>query len=280
MLPEDITAQGGGHFGGAAVETIDSTLDSGNCAHGVPIQQTCLQCIRKLDCAQAVQNLLLMKSLGEQAREYRETLGWDTAEMATKVGTSRQNIESLEKAGNRIPRYIGQLARVMKTPVDTLMQRAGLGGYQEGLFTEDTEGGYAVAVLANSGSMGRGSDTQEEVVVGRLTLSPSFLRKSLASIRDPSSLRFIHGAGDSMEPTFYDGDVMLVDTDVKEVKVDGVYVLSANQRIYIKRVRQRIDGIFEVSSDNSAVKTVDVLDGSTSVEILGKVAWLWNGKKI
>jgi transcriptional regulator with XRE-family HTH domain len=67
-----------------------------------------------------------MKTLGEQAKEFRESKGWNASQMAARVGTSRQNIESLEAIGNRIPKYLGQLAAVMGRPVDDLLSTAGL----------------------------------------------------------------------------------------------------------------------------------------------------------
>ncbi|MGJ7611117.1 MULTISPECIES: S24 family peptidase [unclassified Variovorax] len=138
-----------------------------------------------------------------------------------------------------------------------------------------------IPLLATPGSMGIGSDVMpEEVVVGRLSLSPHWIEKTISSSTRPEHLRFIHGYGDSMQPTFLDGDVLLVDSGVNQVKIDGVYVLEANDRIYIKRVRQRMDGGFEISSDNPNVKTVDVLDGNTPVNVLGRVVFLWNGRRL
>lgn len=144
------------------------------------------------------------------------------------------------------------------------------------------EAAITIPVLAGSGSMGPGADVlgHEDVVVGHLTLSPSWVTKQIKPLSAQENLRFIHGYGDSMEPTFYDGDVLLVDAGVRECKVDGIYVLSANERLYIKRVRQRMDGSYEISSDNATVKTVDVLDGNNPVEVLGRVVWAWNGKKL
>ncbi|SIR00489.1 S24 family peptidase [Pseudacidovorax sp. RU35E] len=137
-----------------------------------------------------------------------------------------------------------------------------------------------VPLLANSGAMGDGSDQlPDDVVVGRISVSPEWALRTLKPTK-LQALRFIHGYGDSMAPTFLDGDVLLVDTGVAEVKVDGVYVISANDRLYIKRVRQRINGRHEISSDNPAVKTVDVLEGDTQVSILGRVLWAWNGRKL
>ena len=41
-----------------------------------------------------------------------------------------------------------------------------------------------------------------------------------------------------------------------------------------------MDGIVEISSDNATVKTVDVLNGEHRIDILGRVIWAWNGRKL
>jgi phage repressor protein C with HTH and peptisase S24 domain len=139
--------------------------------------------------------------------------------------------------------------------------------------------GLSVPLLANAGSMGLGEDQDEERVVRHLTVSPEWVARIVRPTR-AHNLRFIHGYGDSMEPTFNDGDILLVDLGVQDVKIEGVYVLQAHDRIYIKRVRQRIDGRYEISSDNPTVKTVDVLDGTQQVTVMGRVVWRWNGRKM
>ena len=128
--------------------------------------------------------------------------------------------------------------------------------------------------------MGVGTDQHhEDVIVGSIALSPHWIEKEVRPSQF-GALRFIHACGDSMTPTFVDGDVLLVDTGARDPSVDGVYVLEAHQRVFIKRVRQRLDGNYEVSSDNPTVKTIDVLDGSHQVDVLGRVVWAWNGKKL
>lgn len=59
--------------------------------------------------------------LGRRVREFRTTRKWSTARMAKEVGTSRQNIENLEKKEFAHPHYIADLARVMGTTVDELL---------------------------------------------------------------------------------------------------------------------------------------------------------------
>lgn len=70
-----------------------------------------------------------MNNLGKRVRDFRLAPGrnWTTARMAEAVGTSRQNIENLEKRGFGHPRYIAELARVMGTTVDDLLQETGEG---------------------------------------------------------------------------------------------------------------------------------------------------------
>lgn len=143
------------------------------------------------------------------------------------------------------------------------------------------ESAIRVPLLANSGSMGMGTEIQhDDVLVGQIALSEQWVTRRLQP-SSPTALRFIHAYGDSMHPTFEDGDVLLVDTGMRDPKaIDGVYVMAANDRVYIKRVRQRMDGIVEISSDNPTVKTVDVLNGEHSIDVLGRVVWCWNGRKL
>lgn len=153
----------------------------------------------------------------------------------------------------------------------------------QGMSPAPLPGGPAIHVplLANAGSMGRGNDVQhEDVHVGSIALSPEWVTRRVQPT-NASALRFIHAYGDSMQPTFSDGDVLLVDTGMRDPsQADGVYVLSTSQRLFIKRVSGRFDGGFDVSSDNPTVKTIGSLDGGQQISVLGRVVWAWNGKKL
>lgn len=137
-----------------------------------------------------------------------------------------------------------------------------------------------VPVFNAVGSMGEGSDlVVQEEVIERMTLTGDWLRKTLPGV-SANNLSIISGKGNSMFPTFNDGDLLLIDTSISAVDIDGVYVLSAHNRLYIKSVRQRFDGVYEISSDNPSVKTVDVLNGDNPVTVHGRVMFAWNGKKL
>ena len=165
-----------------------------------------------------------------------------------------------------------QVLRGVKTPKGLEREDAKRDGHTPPIY---------VPLLENAASMGIGSEVLPvDVVSGRIPISHDWALQNLQQA-NAGALRFIHGLGDSMMPTFADGDILLVDTSQRDAgSIDGVYVLRAYDRMYIKRVRRTISGVLEVSSDNPAVKTVDVLDGTHQVDVLGRVIWVWNGKKV
>ncbi len=138
-----------------------------------------------------------------------------------------------------------------------------------------------IPLLANAGSMGPGTDVEhDDIFLGHLPVSPDWIDKRLRPTSH-DALRFIHAYGDSMSPTFCDGDVLLVDTGRRDPSdADGVYVLATSKRIFIKRVTERFDGGHQVTSDNKNVTLVQELNGSHEINVLGRVIWVWNGKKI
>jgi phage repressor protein C with HTH and peptisase S24 domain len=138
-----------------------------------------------------------------------------------------------------------------------------------------------IPLLAATGSMGNGSYNHDaDMVINVLRVTKQWVEKTFHSTASISKLRFIHAIGDSMSPTFNDGDILLIDTGAKQVDTDSIYVLDAHDRLFIKRVRRRLDGTFEISSDNPGVKTVDILNGGNDVMVKGRVVWVWNGRRV
>lgn len=136
-----------------------------------------------------------------------------------------------------------------------------------------------VPLYSATGSMGPGNElVTEDVILGDVPLSRTWISNNLPRCR-PTALKMVHAYGDSMHGTLESGDFALVDTDVQSVEIDGVYVLQAHNRLFIKRVRQRMDGCYEVSSDNPAIKQTDILSGKHEVHVCGRVVYGWNGRR-
>lgn len=86
----------------------------------------------------------------------------------------------------------------------------------------------------------------------------------------PDKLFFAQGIGDSMEPTLHDSDLLLIDTDQRQlVSADRIWVLTYADCGMIKRLRPVPNGGVEVWSDKKEVSPFTAYDGE--LEIIGRV---------
>ncbi len=75
--------------------------------------------------------------------------------------------------------------------------------------------------------------------------------------------------GESMEPTLQDGSIIFLDREQININKDGIYVASTNAGLFIKRIRQRADGMIELISDNKNYSPEYIL--SEEIKIIGRV---------
>jgi len=133
-----------------------------------------------------------------------------------------------------------------------------------------------------AGSMGKGlirPDDYEDVV-DRLRVSTGWLRKNV-NATNHANLAVITGYGDSMSPTFSDGDMLLVDRGVTEIKIDAVHVLSLHGELYIKRIQRRPNGTYLMISDNDKYPPYEIKNGDLAdFEVLGRVLMAWNANRL
>jgi phage repressor protein C with HTH and peptisase S24 domain len=86
----------------------------------------------------------------------------------------------------------------------------------------------------------------------------------------PDKLFFAQGIGDSMEPTLHDSDLLLIDTDQRQLtSADRIWVLTYADCGMIKRLRPVPGGGIEVLSDKKEVAPFTAYDGE--IEIIGRV---------
>jgi phage repressor protein C with HTH and peptisase S24 domain len=228
-----------------------------------------------------------LETLAQRLRWARKKRRMSQEELSADSGVNQSDISKIERGITLKPTGLLQLARSLK--LNAYWLDVGDGDWEtqtapvHQVKADDETPGDAVTVplLSVRASMGAGEISHiEDVMVGALQLSKTWVNESIRKLTKPDNLRFINAYGDSMFPTFSSGDVLLVDGGVKTVDIDGIFVLQAQDRLFIKRVRQRLGGGYEISSDNPNVKTVDVLDGGHNVEVLGRVVWVWNGRRL
>lgn len=153
------------------------------------------------------------------------------------------------------------------------------------LSAEDVAGGHyhhgiAIDRIENGGSMGDGEQLQpEDRVIEQIVISQDRLAVIAGRRTNYDHLKIIPALGNSMSPTLEDGDFVLVDTSKKVVDIDGIFVLRTSDRLFIKRVTFTGDD-YEVTSDNTAVPRWGALAKHKNVDIVGRVIWAWNGRKL
>jgi SOS-response transcriptional repressor LexA len=153
--------------------------------------------------------------------------------------------------------------------------------HQAGTGISVREPSHSIAITNAVASMGLGAPLPDhETVVDKISLSSSWVQKHL-TVSSPGNLAFLTAYGDSMRPTFSDGDILLIDRGVNAIKIDAVYVLSWRNELFVKRLQRRMNGTLLVISDNPHYEPQEVKDAEAEgLEVLGRVVWAWNGNPL
>lgn len=146
------------------------------------------------------------------------------------------------------------------------------------LVNEDTIEVPLLSSMASAGTDALPAPSDE--AVRRIVLSKRWVRLNVQATAF-EHLALLTAMGDSMEPTFYDGSILLVDRGVTNIKVDGVYVITKEDELYVKRVQRDMAGGVTMLSDNTSYKPLKIdKKMQASLLVLGRVLAAWNPKKL
>ena len=129
-----------------------------------------------------------------------------------------------------------------------------------------------VPVLDVAASAGHGALAEMESKTAQFGFDEDWLKKLTQS--KAASLSIIRVLGDSMEPTLFDGDEVMVDLGDGQSRLrDGIYVLRMDDMLSVKRVAIEPQGKrVSVLSDNPAYPSWRGLEKRT-INIVGRVLW-------
>lgn len=126
-------------------------------------------------------------------------------------------------------------------------------------------------------SAGSGAVVNDESIVDSLAFKRDWIVRALGL--DPARLALIDVAGDSMTPTISNGDLILLDTRPMTHRAEGIYVISHDNALLVKRLRVRLNGDVEIISDNPRYGSETITgEQLTRLRIVGRV--VWQGRRV
>lgn len=214
-------------------------------------------------------------SVGSAIRRIRREKGKTLEEVAAAIGTDSGNLSRLERdRQGYTDAGLKQLAKALGVKVSAFFEEP-----TKPLQPVGQQTYIPVSSLRASAGLGV-AQPEYEYIVGTMQLSETWLRSQL-HIANPAQLGILSAYGDSMAPTFNDGDVLLVDRAVDAIRLDAIYVIEVNGELFVKRVVRRMDGSVVIKSDNQLYDPhVLSNEEKDSLRVLGRVVWAWNGRKL
>jgi phage repressor protein C with HTH and peptisase S24 domain len=202
--------------------------------------------------------------------DFASRLRWLLDQFETRVeagkvaGVTAEHLPSYLKDGAQ-PRFetIARLAAAQKVSLDWLA--TGLG--PRSLADAEPDGFVAVPVQAEA-DMRFDADATPPMLFSRAWL------KTVTTAPD-AALRIVIHRGNANEPVIRDGDAMLVDTSVRGITEDGLYVFPLDGKYQAKFAEKFFNARIALrwgKPDHGAVQTL-TLDEAGKLLLLGRVCW-------
>ena len=135
------------------------------------------------------------------------------------------------------------------------------------MLEEETERFFQVHYFSDVRASAGGGAFNFEEDYEILSIDKTIMKSIVPSFNN--TLEAINVDGESMEPTLQDGSIVFIDREQTNINKDGIFIASTTAGLFIKRIRQRADGMIELISDNKAYSPEIITPNE--IEIVGRV---------
>lgn len=223
-----------------------------------------------------------MSTFGERLKQERERLGMSQTTLAAIGGVGKTTQINYEKDSRKPDSgYLSALAAAgintqflltgsrSGTSSDSLPSGRGVDGSISLTSSAQPGPGLAEVKLYDvEGAAGAGRDLEGERIEGHIYFPEAQLQ---ALGIQPTQVAGIKVRGDSMESTLADGDWVLVDLANRDIRQEGVFLLTVSGERRIKRVQRLAGGALYLISDNEHYQPEMIKpEQMREVEILGR----------
>lgn len=106
-------------------------------------------------------------------------------------------------------------------------------------------------------------------VIGYQALSPEMIK--YYGFNNIDDIKIIRNNGDAMAPTINSDDLLWLDISYKKPTADGIYLISTNQNVLLRRIQiNPFDNSLDLSADNKSYKSFTIT-ANEPLNICGKV---------
>lgn len=131
-------------------------------------------------------------------------------------------------------------------------------------------------------AMGHGQVLPSDYIetIRHVTVGLDFLQQQGCVVSSSKNLCIITGFGESMHKTFSSGDPLIIDRGVTSVEIDGVYLISLDNHLMVKRIQIISDGV-KIISDHESYIPHDVTGKDLERLIVhARVLLAWHSQKL
>ncbi len=216
-----------------------------------------------------------MTNVGDRIQIVADQLG-SVPKLAAEAGIKATTIYGWIK-GPGEPRAsdIEAIAKATGANIDWLVTGNGEGGE----LPADSARYVSLPRYAVQASAGGGALVLSEEVNGTFTVGRDWLARY---VPPGSKTGIIEARGDSMEPTIFDGDILLLNFSIDRSAVDGggVFVITVDGSLLVKRLQVTLDGHVLVLSDNDNYETEKVTREYADERMIVHAQVVWSGGPI
>ncbi len=189
-------------------------------------------------------------------------------DVAAELGISQATFATMKKRGAVPYKELMEFCARRKLSINWLFF-----DQSAGMLVEETEKFFRVkyfsSVRASAGGGAEGFGEEYETITVDRKLIHSFFPNLNDEELNTKEIDAIHVDGESMEPTIKNGSIVFVDKTKREIKKDGIFVVSTPGGLFIKRLNRKVDGTIELISDNELYSS-EIL-APDEVHVVGKV---------
>ena len=213
----------------------------------------------------------------EKLKQIRLSLDLTQLQLAEKCGVKQQVVAMVENGTRNTPDSF-KLGFLKAFGVDYDTQMVDVDSMRELLLGKDNKQAKSqtniipIPFYSAKAAAGEGIDAPDYPEKDVMYFDKRWLQNVLGV--NSENLSLITASGDSMLPLISDGDLLLVDSSIKEIINNKVFVVEDEGKFRVKRLKKEFNGDVFLISDNKQYPQEKL---THTLNIIGKV--VWNGTK-